>query len=175
MGDIAESLVWLISLKALWTPYGLFKAGIWFIWEYLNVTITIFSTMVNSIYHENVKTDQNYGPHFGVRSKKGSHIRREPVKTKPANKHVRTRKYRKKVQDLCLLSITVLLIICCSSFSSIRKRLSFYTLFAFFSWWLLKKCSSEWTFVFVNQERVPGVSQLFPRRGYNRVRALLKT
>ena len=53
----------------------------------------------------NLRTDKNCSPHFGLGTEKGSQSRHEPGKMKSANKHVRTRKYRKKIQGLCLLSL----------------------------------------------------------------------
>ena len=40
-------------------------------------------------------------------SEEESYPRRKPIKIKPANKHVSsTRKYKKKIQGLCLLSLS---------------------------------------------------------------------
>ena len=73
----------------------------------------------------------------------GSHTRSEPVKTKPSTNHVRTpRKYRKKIQDLCLLSLSLSPhVIHCSFYpanacDSVLYYLSFF-------WLLLKKWSGE--------------------------------
>ena len=52
--------------------------------------------------HEDVKTDENYGPHFGVESEKGL----KAVKTKPATSTLKLQlKTRKKIQGLYLLSL----------------------------------------------------------------------
>ena len=63
-------------------------------------------TRVNTI-QDNVKIVECCGTHFGVNSENGSHTRCEPLKTTPANKHVRTtRKSRKKIESLCLLFLS---------------------------------------------------------------------
>ena len=76
---------------------------------------------------------------LGVGSEKGPYTRCKPVKTKQANKHIRTRKYRKRIQSLSLLSL--------SSHDMFRfAQLTWSTQLSYslsFSQWLLTNCSSE--------------------------------
>ena len=53
-----------------------------------------------------MKIDENCGPHFGVDSEKGSHTRREPVKTKLASKHVRTTAENQKKNSRSVAALT---------------------------------------------------------------------
>ena len=81
-----------------------------------------------SISLDNVKIVRSYSLHFGVSSESGSYTRHEPVKMKHVNKYIRTtRKYRKKIQGLRLLSLSPHDMFF-SLFSEL-SRLSFYILF----------------------------------------------
>ena len=54
-----------------------------------------------------VKRSKNYGPHFGVSSKKGSHTKRSVVESKAANKYVRTTiENQKEKFKVCLWSLS---------------------------------------------------------------------
>ena len=56
--------------------------------------------------HNDIKTDENGGPHFGVSSEKGSPTRCAPMETKPANKLIRITTENQKRFKVCLCSLS---------------------------------------------------------------------
>ena len=86
-------------------------------------------TWVNTS-QDNVKIFESCGPHFVVGSEKESHTRCKPVKTKPANKHVRNTTEKQK-ENLSFVFALFLLMTCCVSLSNYQDWLNFHTLFLF--------------------------------------------
>ena len=104
-------------------------------------------------------------PIFG--SEKGSHNRHEPVKAKQVNYNRKPgRKFKVYVSSFFLLM---------TCFFVQQKPVTQFSYAVSIYRGLLKKCSSESTFVIVNRDRALCVRQLFHERGYNRVQLLLKT